>query len=96
MELKILSNTDNKSLINIENEDIAIADIIHHEILNDVNVIFAGIMQKHPLIKRITISIQTKNIKPLDVILSNSLNAVNKVDEINSELKKYLLNAEES
>lgn len=42
------------------NEDVSLADILHHELLKDNKVIFAGVAPTHPLIAETKLTIQSK------------------------------------
>ncbi|MCP8319281.1 MAG: hypothetical protein L6N95_05585 [Candidatus Methylarchaceae archaeon HK01B] len=90
MELKVLSNANKTLLINIEDEDISIPEVIHHELLEDENIVFAGVIKQHPLLNRLTMRVQTKIIEPGDVLVSSSLKAVERSAEMLSEVKRNL------
>jgi len=90
MELKILSDSNKTLLINIEDEDISIPQVIQHELLEDEHIVFAGVIKQHPLINRLTLRIQSKDIEPLDVLVSKSLKAVEKSAVILSEVRRSL------
>jgi DNA-directed RNA polymerase subunit L len=94
MEIKILSSTEKILLMSIEDEDISIPEIIRHELLKDSHIVFAGVMQQHPLLKKLTMRIQTKDVEPLNVLISSSLKAVEKSSELLSEAKKILIEGE--
>ncbi|MCP8323564.1 MAG: hypothetical protein L6N96_05240 [Candidatus Methylarchaceae archaeon HK02M2] len=87
MELKVLSNESKTLLMHITDEDISIPHIIHHELLEDERILFAGVIQQHPLLNRLTMRIQTKDVEPVDVLISNILKAIEKSAEMLSEIK---------
>jgi len=41
-------------------EDVALADILHHELLKDDKVIFAGVAPSHPLVAEVKLIVQSK------------------------------------
>ncbi|MCP8303897.1 MAG: hypothetical protein H3Z50_00255 [archaeon] len=88
MELKVLSNANKTLLMYIEDEDTSIPEVIHHELLEDEHIVFAGVIKQHPLLNRLTMRIQTKNIEPVDVLVSSSLKAVERSAEMLSEVKR--------
>ncbi|MGQ9718594.1 MAG: RpoL/Rpb11 RNA polymerase subunit family protein [Nitrososphaerales archaeon] len=88
MEIKVLSSSERALLVDIEDEDISILEIIQHELLKDDRVVFAGWAQRHPLLKRINMRVQTKATEPLKVLISGSSKASEKASELISEAKK--------
>ena len=74
----------------IEDEDLAVADIVHHEILKNGEVVFAGAIPTHPLLKKIILKVQTKGIKPIDAVVAGGERAAENVAEILSEAKKAI------
>ena len=91
MEIKVISSTKNILVMDIENEDISIPEIIHYELLKDSHVIFAGVMEQHPLLKKLTMRVQTKGLEPLNVLLSSCSEAIEKASELLSEVNKALV-----
>ena len=45
-------------------EDYSLGEIIHHELLDEKNVTFAGVLPPHPLIKKLVIKVRAQRIKP--------------------------------
>lgn len=62
-------------------EDIALADILHHELLKDSSVIFAGVAQTHPLLAETTLVIQSKN-DPTKVLSKSVRRAAETIKEL--------------
>lgn len=87
MEIKVISSTEKILIMDIENEDISIPEIIRHELLKDSHVIFAGVMEQHPLLKKLTMRVQTKDIEPLNILISSCSKATEKSSELLSEVK---------
>jgi len=90
MEIKVLSSSEKAILVDIEDEDISILEIIQHELLKDDRVVFAGWAQRHPLLKRINMRVQTKTTEPVKVLISGSSKASEKASELISEAKRIL------
>jgi len=55
-----LSKKGNTLEVRFVNEDTALADILHHELLKDSNVVFAGVAPIHPLLAETKLTIQSK------------------------------------
>ncbi|MCP8307888.1 MAG: hypothetical protein H3Z53_02680 [archaeon] len=91
MEIKVISSTEKILIMDIEGEDISILEIVRHELLKDNHVIFAGVIEQHPLLKKLTMRVQTKNIEPLNVLISSCSKAIEKSSELLSEMKKILI-----
>jgi DNA-directed RNA polymerase subunit L len=74
------------------NEDISILYIVQHELLNEKEVEFAGVVLKHQLKEDFSFRILTKKSKPLDILLkalqSSSNNAIKLKDTIESAMNK--------
>lgn len=74
--------------LQVDDEDIALADILHHELLQDERVSFAGTVRSHPLVKRFTIKLQTKKAKPKDVLLASCEKALDETAKLLNEIEK--------
>lgn len=91
MEIKIISSTKNNLVMDIEDEDVSIPEIIRYELLKDNRVIFAGVSEQHPLLKKLTMRVQTKGIEPLNALISSFSKAIEKTSELLSEVNKALI-----
>jgi DNA-directed RNA polymerase subunit L len=59
------ANEDGKGLIvEIMGEDYSLAEIVHHELLEEKRVTFAGVLPPHPMIKKIVLKVRTQRMKP--------------------------------
>ena len=52
-------------------EDYSLAEIVHHELLEEKNVTFAGVLPPHPLIKKLVVKVRAKRIKPEKALLAS-------------------------
>jgi len=78
-----VSHEDEKSFkVEVSGEDYALAEIIHHELLNEKNVTFAGVVPPHPLIKRIVLKVRAQRIKPEKAFVASLENAGKTVHEL--------------
>ena len=87
MQAELENYKSNEINLNVS-EDISILYIVQHELLNEKEVEFAGVVLKHQLKEDFSFRIVTKKSKPLDVLhkaLQSSTDNVLKIkDMINS------------
>jgi len=87
MQAELENFKSNEINLNVS-EDISILYIVQHELLNEKEVEFAGVVLKHQLKEDFSFRIVTKKSKPLDVLhkalQSSSDNALKIKDMINS------------
>ena len=88
MQLKVTSIKGHEVTIEVEDEDIAIAQIVHKELLTNDNVAFAGVAPYHPLIKRSIIRLQTEKGDPIKVFIEGAEQAAATAKKISSEINK--------
>ncbi|MEM4298127.1 MAG: RpoL/Rpb11 RNA polymerase subunit family protein [Nitrososphaerota archaeon] len=77
--------------IQVDEEDTALGDIIHHELLMDERGDFAGSVRSHPLIKRFTIGLRTKGADPKEVLLACCEKAVENTLMLLKEIEKAVV-----
>lgn len=91
MQAEIENYKSNEVNLNVS-EDISILYIVQHELLNQKEVDFAGVVLKHQLKEDFSFRIVTKKSKPLDVLhkalQASSDNALKVKEIIESELNK--------
>ena len=51
MLAEVLDLKDDQAELKIQEEDISVMYIVQHELLNDKNIEFAGVVLKHPLLR---------------------------------------------
>lgn len=61
MEIRLTAKSKQDVEVEMEDADYSIADIIRHELLEDKNVSFAGIITPHPLLKKIKLTVIAKD-----------------------------------
>jgi DNA-directed RNA polymerase subunit L len=87
MQAELENYKSNEINLNVS-EDISILYIVQHELLNEKEVEFAGVVLKHQLKEDFSFRIVTKKSKPLDVLhkalQSSSDNTLKINDMINS------------
>ena len=91
MQAEIENSKSNELNLNVS-EDISILYIVQHELLNQKEVEFAGVVLKHQLKEDFSFRIVTKKSKPLDILhkalQSSSDNALKLKEMIESEVNK--------
>ena len=88
MQVQVSRKEDREFTVEVTGEDYSLAEIVHHELLDEKNVTFAGVLPPHPLIKKLVVKVRAQRIKPekaliaglerSQVNLRELLNAVNK------------------
>jgi len=84
-----LSKKDDILEVRFVDEDIALADILHHELLKDDKVIFAGVAPSHPLLAETKLIIQSKG-DPTEKLLASVKRAVATIEEMLDKTESIL------
>ncbi len=89
MTVMRLGVKENEKELTVEmyNEDYSLAEILHHELLEEKNVTFAGVVPPHPLVSKQVIKLRTQRIAPSKVLLSSIERALEKVKTLRDMLK---------
>jgi len=64
LQVQVSRQGEREFTVEVTGEDFSLADIIHHELLDEKNVTFAGVLPPHPLIKKLVIKIRAQRVKP--------------------------------
>ena len=85
------TSEDEKGLtVEITGEDYSLAEIVHHELLEEKSVTFAGVLPPHPLVKKLVLKVRAQRIKP-EKAFSNSVEmAIENTHELLESMKKAL------
>ena len=84
-------NDDEKGLtVEIAGEDYALAEIVHHELLEEKNVTFAGVLPPHPLIKKLVLKVRAQRVKPEKAFAGGVQRAIDTTQELHDAVKKAL------
>lgn len=70
MQVQTSHEDEKEFTIEVTGEDYSLAEIIHHELLDEKNVTFAGVLPPHPLIKKLVLKVRAQRIKPERAFLS--------------------------
>ena len=90
MLAEITDIKENKIELKLQEEDISVMYIVQHELLQQRDVEFAGVMLKHPLIKDYILRVLTKKTDPIEAVRDASVSASEYVEELASTLKSNL------
>ena len=95
MQVQVLREGEREFTVEVTGEDYSLGEIIHHELLDEKNVTFAGVLPPHPLIKKLVVKVRAQRIKPEKAFLASLeraqassrelLDAVNKATSGGSE-----------
>ena len=82
-------NDDEKSLtVEITGEDYSLAEIVHHELLEEKSVTFAGVLPPHPLIKKLVLKVRAQRIKPEKAFINSVRRAAETTKELYDAVQK--------
>jgi DNA-directed RNA polymerase subunit L len=90
MLAEVLELKDDQAELKIQEEDISVMYIIQHELLNNKNVEFAGVVLKHPLLRDYILRIAARKKSPIETIYEATANASEIVKELSSTFKAAL------
>jgi DNA-directed RNA polymerase subunit L len=95
--LQIQMSHGDERLFTVElvGEDYSLAEIVHHELLDEKNVTFAGVVPPHPLIKKLVLKVRVQRIKPEKAFLASVERAENNTHELHEAVQKALSGATE-
>jgi DNA-directed RNA polymerase subunit L len=90
--LQIQTNSeDDKGLtVEITGEDYSLAEIVHHELLEEKNVTFAGVLPPHPLIKKLVLKVRAQRVKPERAFTNSVERAIQTTHDLYDGVKKAL------
>jgi DNA-directed RNA polymerase subunit L len=90
MQVQISREGEREFTVEVTNEDYSLGEIIHHELLDEKNVTFAGVLPPHPLIKKLIIKVRAQRIKPEKAFLAGVESAQNNAHELLEAVNKAL------
>ena len=74
--------------IEIEDEDIALGQILRKELIEDKETAFAGVVKPHPLINKFNIQVETKTEDPIQQVIKSGNTATKIVNELSEKINK--------
>jgi DNA-directed RNA polymerase subunit L len=86
-----ITNEDEKGLtVEVTGEDYSLAEIVHHELLEEKNVTFAGVLPPHPLIKTLVLKVRSQRVKPEKAFANSVQRAIETTRELSEAVRKAL------
>jgi len=76
-----LYKKDNILEVRFVDEDVALADILHHELLKESGIVFAAVAPTHPLLAETTLTIQSKT-EPTKILAKTVKKASETIKEL--------------
>ena len=71
MQVEVARKEDKEFSVEVTGEDYSLAEIVHHELLDEKNVTFAGVLPPHPLIKKLVVRVRAQRIKPEKALVAS-------------------------
>lgn len=82
MQTTVLSSSQKEIRLSITESDIGMLYIIQHELLQNNDISFAGVIVKHPLTKECTMRISTDQGNPVEAVTKAVDSANNNMDDL--------------
>ena len=90
MQLQTTSDDEKGLTVEITGEDYSLAEIVHHELLEEKSVTFAGVLPPHPLIKKLVLKVRAQRIKPDKAFVNSTQRAAETTHELYTSVQKAL------
>lgn len=90
MLAEVIESNANILELKLRDEDISVMLIIQHELLNNKDIDFAGVILKHPLIRDYVMRIVTKKEDPAVALKEACADASKYLEELGSSIKTQL------
>ena len=88
MQIQTTSEDEKGLTVEITGEDYSLAEIEHHELLEEKSVTFAGVLPPHPLIKKLVLKVRSQRIKPEKAFANSVQRALDTTQELFDSVKK--------
>jgi DNA-directed RNA polymerase subunit L len=82
MQVQITNEDERGLTVEITGEDYSLAEIVHHELLEEKSVTFAGVLPPHPLIKKLVLKVRAQRIKPEKAFVNSVERAIETTQEL--------------
>ena len=90
MQVQTISEDERGLTVEISGEDYSLAEIVHHELLEEKSVTFAGVLPPHPLIKKLVLKVRAQRIKPEKAFANSVERAMETTKELYNGVDKAL------
>jgi DNA-directed RNA polymerase subunit L len=95
MQVRVSHDDERMFIVELTGEDVSLAEIVHHELLGEKNVTFAGVVPPHPLLKKLILKVRAQRIKPEKAFLTSVERAESNTHELLEATQKVLSGAGE-
>lgn len=89
MQAKIEKH-DKRLKMEVEEEDLSVAQIVRKELLKRPDTAFAGVVKPHPLLTKFIIALETKENDPVVTLIEGSKKAFEQSEELANQMKILL------
>lgn len=90
MQVQTTSGDEKSLTVEITGEDYSLAEIVHHELLEEKSVSFAGVLPPHPLIKKLVLKVRAQRVKPEKAFVNSVDRAMETTRDFYKQVKKAL------
>jgi DNA-directed RNA polymerase subunit L len=90
MQVQTTSEDEKSLTVEITGEDYSLAEIVHHELLDEKSVTFAGVLPPHPLIKKLVLKVRTQRVTPEKAFTNSIDRAMETTRDLLNGVKKAL------
>ena len=88
MQVQTTSEGEKGLTVEITGEDYSLAEIVHHELLEEKSVTFAGVLPPHPLLKKLVLRVRAQRIKPEKAFVNSVQRAIDTTKELYESVDK--------
>lgn len=88
MQVQVSDEGEKGLTVEITGEDYSLAEIIHHELLEEKSVTFAGVIPPHPLIKKLVLKVRAQRVKPEKAFVNSVQRAIETTQELRQAVEK--------
>jgi DNA-directed RNA polymerase subunit L len=82
MQVQTTKEDEKGMTVEIMGEDYSLAEIVHHELLEEKSVTFAGVLPPHPLIKKLVLKVRAQRVKPEKAFVNSVQRAIGTTQEL--------------
>ena len=90
MQVQTTSEDEKGLTVEITGEDYSLAEIVHHELLEEKSVTFAGVLPPHPLLKKLVLKVRAQRVKPEKAFTNSVDRAMETTKDLYDSVKKAL------
>jgi DNA-directed RNA polymerase subunit L len=90
MQVQTTNENEKGLTVEITGEDYSLAEIVHHELLEEKSVTFAGVLPPHPLIKKLVLKVRAQRVRPEKAFVSSVQRAILTTQELYDSVEKEL------